>query len=86
MKSSGVGVGTSAVEILNISTSGVWLYAKGREYFLPYAEFPWFREARLSAIHGVRLLHNHHLRWDDLDVDLDLDALEHPEHYPLTYQ
>jgi len=78
--------GTSAVEVLSISANGVWLYANGREYFLPYAEFPWFKEARLSAIHRVRLLHGHHLRWEDLDVDLDLDALEHLERYPLKYR
>ncbi len=86
MKSSGVGASTSAVEILNISTNGIWLYVKGGEYFLPYVEFPWFKEARLSAIHRVRLLHGQHLRWDDLDVDLDLDVLEHLEHYPLKYR
>ena len=46
MKSSHVGTGTSAVEVLNISQNGLWLYVKGKEYFLPYDEFPWFRDAR----------------------------------------
>lgn len=85
MRSSSAGTGTSAVEVLNISANGIWLYAKGKEYFLSYADFPWFKDACLSEIHRVQLLHGHHLRWDDLDVDLDLDSLGHPERYPLKY-
>jgi hypothetical protein len=34
----------------------------------------------------VHLLRGRHLHWVDLDVDLDLDSLEHPEHYPLKHR
>ncbi len=83
MRSLNVGTRTSAVEVLNISPTGIWLYVKEKEYFLPYMEFPWFKNVSLAKIHCVRLQHRHHLRWEDLDVDLDLDSLKHPEHYPL---
>lgn len=86
MRSSSVGTSTSEVEVLNISTNGIWLYVKGREYFLPCADFPWFEDARFSEVRNVRLLHGHHLHWKDLDVDLDLDSLGHREHYPLKYR
>lgn len=86
MGSSSVGTGTSAVEVLNISANGIWLYVKGKEYFLPYEDFPWFKGARVSEIQRVRLSHGRHLHWADLDVDLALDSLEHPEHYPLKYR
>ena len=76
----------SAVEAHNISANGSRLYVKGKEYFLPYEDFPWFKGARVSEIQRVRLLRGHHLHWADLDVDLDLDSLEHPEHYPLKYR
>lgn len=85
MKSSSVGTSTSEVEVLNISTNGIWLYVKGKEHFLSYEDFPWFKDARVSQIHRVRLLHDHHLCWNDLDVDLDLDSLEHLDRYPLKY-
>lgn len=85
MKSSGGGTSTSGVEVLSVSAHGIWLYVKGREYFLPYRDFPWFKKARLSQIHHVQLLRDHHLRWDDLDVDLDLDSLGHIDRYPLKY-
>jgi len=26
----------------------------------------------------------HHLHWPDLDVDLSVESIEHPERYPLT--
>ena len=85
MRSSSVGTSTSEIEVLNISARGVWLYVKGKEHFLPYEDFPWFKDARVSEIHHVRLLHGHHLHWADLDVDLDLDSLKHLERYPLKY-
>jgi hypothetical protein len=27
-----------------------------------------------------------HLRWPDLDVDLSVESIEHPERYPLVSQ
>ena len=73
------GTSTSNVEVLNISSHGIWLYVKGKEHFLPYEDFPWFKNARLSEIYDVQLLHGHLLRWDGLDIDLDLNSLEHPD-------
>ena len=80
------GRSTSRVEILNVSPHGVWLCAKGKEYFLPYAEFPWFKDARLSEIEHVKLIHGRYLRWEELDVDLALDSLGDLDRYPLKYK
>lgn len=86
MKSSGNGRGTSAVEVQGVLKRGVWLLVRGREYFLPFSRYPWFKKARLSAVQHVKLLHGSHLYWPDLDVDLALESLEYPERYPLTYR
>ena len=32
----------------------------------------------------MQLLHEEHLYWPKLDVDLDLDRILHPEKYPLV--
>jgi len=80
------GTPISEVEVLNISIHGLWLYVKGKEYFLPYQDYPWFKNARLSEIHDVKLLHDVHLFWPKLDIDLSINNLEHPEKYPLTFQ
>lgn len=86
MRSSSVGASTLAVEVLQVSPNGLCLYVKGKEHFLPCAEFPWFQDACLSDVHRMRLLHGRHLRWEALDVDLDLESFEHPDRYPLKYR
>jgi hypothetical protein len=55
----------------------------GRELFLPFDEFPWFRSAPVEAILRVERPQPDHLYWPDLDVDLSVDSIEHPERFPL---
>lgn len=85
MKSTALGKNTFHVEIQEVSQHGIWIYVEGREYFLPYKNYPWFKEAKISEIYNVQLLHGIHLHWSDLDVDLELEALQYPERYPLIY-
>ena len=82
MKSSKRGANISA-NVENITPFGLWLFVNGREYFLSYQGYPYFREQTVKAIHNVELLHGYHLYWPDLDIDLELDNLENPEKYPL---
>ena len=86
MKSSSGGAATSLVEVVNIDRFGFWVIVRGREHFLPFVDFPWFRQATLDQILAVDLLGDDHLRWPQLDVDLCLDSIEHPESYPLLYR
>jgi len=85
MKSSVLGKNISKAEIQDISLRGFWLLVKGNEYFVPFDEFPWFREAKLSNIYKVELHHGEHLYWPDLDIDLALESLQTPEKYPLIF-
>jgi hypothetical protein len=84
MKSGNAGIATSDVEVLNVSPHGFWLLVGEREFFLSYDDFPWFRAATLGQLFNVELHHGEHLYWPELDVDLDLDRIEHPEKYPLV--
>ena len=84
MKSQKPGINTSEVEVTNIDSHGVWIYANGKEYFLPHEDFPWFKKATLDAVVDVKLFHGAFLHWPKLDVDLSIDSLEHPEAYPLV--
>lgn len=68
---------------IHTTANGIWLFVAGKEYFLSYAEYPWFRKATLTELHNVEILHGYHLHWPDLDVDLDIASLENPEQYPL---
>lgn len=85
MKSLKRGKGIS-VSVENITPFGIWLYVKEKEYFLSYKDYPYFKDQRLSSIQNVQLLHGFHLYWPDLDVDLEIDNLEHPEKYPLKFE
>ncbi len=71
------------VSVENITPFGIWLFVKGKEYFLSYEDYPYFKGQTLHAIQNVQLLHGYHLYWPELDVDLEIDNLEHPEKYPL---
>jgi len=84
MKSKARGKSTLDVEVTHISKHGFWLLLGDKELFLPFREFPWFKAAALSAILNVQLLHPGHLYWPDLDVDLAVESIEHPEKFPLA--
>ena len=86
MKSATNGVNTSSVEVTNISAHGFWLWVAGKEYFLSYADFPWFKNAKVADILNVERPGNDHLHWPALDVDLTLDMIENPRAYPLIYK
>ena len=86
MKSAAPGPSTSPVEVTNVSPHGFWLFIGQRELFLPFRTFPWFKEASVAAITHVELPSPHHLYWPDLDVDLAVESIEHPEKYPLVSQ
>jgi hypothetical protein len=77
------GADISLLEVTNISKHGFWLFVDNTEYFLPFAQFPWFQAASVAAILNVQRLHPEHLYWPDLDVDLALDSIRAPENYPL---
>ena len=84
MKSSNTGVDTLAVEILNVSPNGCWMLVGATEYFLAFDHFPWFRNATFAELFQVELLHREHLYWPSLDIDLDLERIQHPENFPLV--
>ena len=68
MKSEPLGKSTSEVEVTNISRHGLWLIVDDEELFLPFDEFPWFKDASVQAILNVQR-HAEHFHWPTLDVD-----------------
>lgn len=53
---------------------------------MPFEQFGWFKNANISAITEVELLHGTHLYWPQLDVDLSLKIIESPEKYRLIWE
>jgi hypothetical protein len=85
MKSKQRGKPTSHVEVTHISPKGFWLLLDERELFVSFAEFPWFKEASVTKIHHVEWPSEDHLYWPELDIDLSVRSIEHPEEFPLKF-
>jgi len=83
MTSAALGRSTSPVEVTNISQHGFWLLLNDEELFLPFSDFPWFKDAAVGKIVHVELPSSNHLYWPDLDADLAVESIRSPEQFPL---
>ncbi len=86
MSSLAHGNSTSEIEVTNISSHGVWLLAHGKELFMAYDDFPWFKDQPVKSLVNVEEQSPRHYYWPDLDVDLTEEIIEHPERFPLKWQ
>jgi Protein of unknown function (DUF2442) len=84
MTSGKLGTRTLGVEVTNVSSHGFWLLIGETERFVPFKDFPWFKDARIRELINVELPSPHHLYWPELDVDLAIESIEHPERFPLV--
>ena len=85
MSSKSHGQSTSNVEVVDISPHGIWILAQEEEIFLPYEDFPWFKKGSVEAVLNVEEQSPGHYHWPDLDIDLGIDTMRHPDRYPLSF-
>jgi len=50
---------------------------------MSYEDFPWFKEQPVKNILNVEEQSHGHFYWPDLDVDMTIEIIEHPERFPL---
>lgn len=77
------GTTTLGAEVTNVSGHCVWILVGDEELALPYSDFPWFKVATIQQILNVLRPTPDHLYWPDLDVDLSVESIRHPERFPL---
>ncbi len=77
------GTATLPVEVVQLTPNGVWLAYGNREFLLDHDQFPWFREATAKEVFNVSEVAPGHFYWPEIDVDLDLERIEHPNRFPL---
>lgn len=77
------GAPTLEIEVSLATNKGFWLLLENEELFVPYAEFPWFKEATMEQITKVERPSVNHLYWPLLDVDLSVESVRHPASFPL---
>ena len=82
MNSLAHGNNTSAIEVTNISAHGVWVLTHDKELFMSYDDFPWFKDQTVKTILNVEEPSTGHFYWPDLDIDLTIEIIENPGHYP----
>ena len=78
-----LGLDTSQPEVTHVSAHGLWLMVDDEELHLPFVHFPWFKMATISQINCVERVSANHLFWSELDIDLTIDSIKHPENHPL---
>jgi hypothetical protein len=72
------GTSTLAVEISHVSQHGLWVLMDAEELFLPFEQFPWFRDATIAQICSVERPTDDHLYWKQLDIDLSVQSIRKP--------
>ena len=78
------GANISKAEVTHISANGFWLLAGSTEHFLAFSDFPWFKEASVAKILSVEESTPGHFYWPELDIDLGVETIEHPDRFPLS--
>lgn len=77
------GIGTSAAEVTNVSSHCFWLLLADEELAVPFAEFPWFKQATIEQLLDVERPTSNHLYWPQLDIDLSIESIRNPGGFPL---
>ncbi|MFY9343996.1 MAG: DUF2442 domain-containing protein [Planctomycetota bacterium] len=55
----------------------------GEEKFVAFDAFPWFLDSPIGQLLDVRVPSPGHLYWPQLDVDIAVESIDHPERFPL---
>lgn len=70
--------------VLMINAQGIMLSVCGHDYFISYNRILWMHDAPIRSVLNVQMSGPEAIEWPDLDVDLEIDSLRHPERYPLV--
>jgi len=86
MNSGQPGSHISLNEVTNIESFGFWILIEGKEFFVPFKDYPIFKQATIQQLLNMKVISPTQLHWPDLDADIEVEALEQPEHYPLIWK
>ena len=79
------GASISISEVTSIGRYGFWLICQDMEFFVPFSDYPVFKTATIDQVYAMEEIAPGQLRWESLDADIELEALDHPERFPLKY-
>jgi hypothetical protein len=73
-------------EVSKIEPLGFWILSAGKVYFVPFDDYPVIKKATIQQIFNMQAVSPHQLHWPDLDADIELAALECPDHFSLIFK
>ena len=62
-------------------SDGMAIVVNGKEYFLRYTDFPWFEYCSVAELRKITS-DRWGVYWDLVDIDLSIESIENPEHFP----
>ena len=71
-------------QITSIEQDGFWILIEEGEFFVPFERYPAFQKATVEQIFDFEQ-DGDAFYWSGLDIDIESDALKHPEKYPLIF-
>lgn len=80
------GTDISGCKLTSINDLGMWILVGDKEYFIPFTDYPGFKESSIDQIFKIRFYPPSQLHWEKLDIDIELEALSKPESFPLIYR
>lgn len=86
MNSQSNGINTLTNSVTNISSFGFWVMVEDKEYFVSFSDYPGFKNATVDNIFDMKIISRKQLYWEKLDIDIELDALDKPDQFPLQYK
>lgn len=81
--------GTSILQdnmVTGVSSFGFWILISNKEYFISFKDYPQFKKSSVENLFKFKMLSPKQLYWKDLDIDIELDALEKPSSFPLIFK
>ena len=74
----------TSANVLMINDKGLMLSVLGQDYFISFNRLPWMKDAAIRDVLDVQMCGDDAIEWPKLDIDLEIDSLNHPERYPLV--
>jgi hypothetical protein len=86
MDSSKSGISISVCNITSINDLGFWVLVNNKEYFIPFSDYQGFKDSSINQIFNIKFHPPSQLHWEELNIDIELNALIQPESFPLIFK
>lgn len=69
-------------EVKMVSSEGLYLYVDGKGYFAAFKNFPYLADLSIPQLFNVKYCGDGDIRWEEADIDLNVEILARPEDFP----